>query len=82
MHSKSENIEIMTNEETDEVTEGDFKSLKNGFQNNLESMKGSDFVFDDVHLLHYKYVDDKKQLLEITVIIQKNIKMLWIAYII
>ena len=82
MHSKSENIEIMTNEETDEVTEGDFKSLKSGFQNNLESMKGSDFVFDDVHLLHYKYVDDKKQLLEITVIIQKNIKMLWIAYII
>ena len=82
MHSKSENIEIMINEETDEVTEGDFKSLKNGFQNNLESMKGSDFVFDDVHLLHYKYVDDKKQLLEITVIIQKNIKMLWIAYII
>ena len=82
MHSKSENIEIMINEETDEVTEGDFKSLKNRFQNNLESMKGSDFVFDDVHLLHYKYVDDKKQLLEITVIIQKNIKMLWIAYII
>ena len=82
MHSKSENIEIMINEETDEVTEGDFKSLKNRFQNNLESMKGSDFVFDDVHLLHYKYVDDKKQLLEITVIIQKNTKMLWIAYII
>ena len=82
MHSKSENREIMINEETDEVTEGYFKSLKNRFQNNFESMKGSDFVFDDVHLLYYKYVDDKKQLLEITVIIQKNIKVLWIAYII
>ena len=29
-----------------------FKSLKNRYQNNLESMNGSDFVVDHVHLLH------------------------------
>ena len=29
-------------------------SLKNRYQNNLESMKGSEFVFDYVYLLYYK----------------------------
>ena len=29
-------------------------SLKNRYQNDLESMKGSEFVFDHVHLLYYK----------------------------
>ena len=28
--------------------------LKNRYQSNLESMKGSDFVSDYVYLLHYK----------------------------
>ena len=32
-----------------------FYSLKNIYQNNLESMKGSEFVCDYVHLLYYKY---------------------------
>ena len=31
-----------------------FDSLKNRYQNNLESMKGSEFVFDYIHLLCYK----------------------------
>ena len=31
-----------------------FDLLKNRYQNNLESMKGSDFVFDYIHLLYYK----------------------------
>ena len=30
-------------------------SPKNRYQNNLESMKGGDFVFDYVYLLSYKY---------------------------
>ena len=34
MHSKSENIEIMINQEADEVIEEHFKSLRNRFQNN------------------------------------------------
>ena len=54
MHSKSDNIEIMINDEIDEVIEGLIKSLKNRYQNNLESIKGSEFVFHYVHLLYYK----------------------------
>ena len=54
MHSKNENIEIMINDEADEVIKELFDSLKNRYQNNLESMKGSDFDFDYVHLLYYK----------------------------
>ena len=54
MHSKSDNIEIMINDEADEVMKNLFDSLKSGCQNNLESMKGSEFVFDYVHLLYYK----------------------------
>ena len=49
MHSKSENIEYMINDGVDEVSKNIFDSLKNRHQNNLESMKGSEFVFDYVH---------------------------------
>ena len=54
MHSKYDNIEITINDEADEVIEEFFQSLKNRYQNNKESMKGSDFVFDYVHLMYYK----------------------------
>ena len=53
MHSKNDNIEIMINDEADEVFEL-FDLLKNRYQNNLESIKGSEFVLDYVHLLYYK----------------------------
>ena len=52
-HSKSDNIEIMMNE-GDEIMGEFFDSLKNRYQNNLELMKGSEFVFDYVQLLYYK----------------------------
>ena len=35
MHSKSDNIEIMMNNEADEVIEELFKSLKKSYQNNF-----------------------------------------------
>ena len=54
MHSKSDNIEIMVNNEADEVIKELFDSLKNRYQNNLEWTKDSEFVFDYVHLLYYK----------------------------
>ena len=54
MHSKSDNIEIMINDKADEVIKEPSGSLKNRYQNNLESMKDSDFVFDYVNLLYYK----------------------------
>ena len=44
----------MTNDKTDEIIEELFDSLKNRYQNNLESMKGSEFVSDYVQLLYYK----------------------------
>ena len=54
MHSKSDNIEIMINGKADEVMKQLFDSLKNRYQNNLQSVNGSEFVFDYVHLLYYK----------------------------
>ena len=54
MHIKSNNIEIMVGSETDEIIEELFKSLLQRYQEELEkSVKGSEFVFDSVNLLHY-----------------------------
>ena len=52
MYSKSDFIEIIINDEADEVIKEIFDSFKNRYQNNLESMKGSKFVFDYVQLLY------------------------------
>ena len=54
MHSKMDNIEIMINDEADNVIKEFFNSLKNRYQNDLKSMKVSEFVFDYVHLLYHK----------------------------
>ena len=54
MHLKRDNIDIMINDEADEVIKDLFDSLKNRYQNNLESIKDSKFVLDYVHLLCYK----------------------------
>ena len=55
MHTKSNNIEIMMGNETNEIIKELFKSLLQKYQEGLEeSMKGSEFVFDSVDLLHYK----------------------------
>ena len=37
-----------------QVIEELFDSLKNRYQNNLESVKGREFVFDYAQLLYYK----------------------------
>ena len=44
----------MINDDANEVINKLFDSLKNRYQNNLESMKGNEFVFDYVHLMYYK----------------------------
>ena len=41
----------MISDEADEVIKGLFDSLKNRYQNNLESVKDSEFVFD--YALYY-----------------------------
>ena len=56
MHTKSNNIEIMVGSETDEISEELFKSLLQKYQEGLEeSVKGSEFLFDSVNLLHYHF---------------------------
>ena len=55
MHSKTDNIKIMISDEADEVINEIFDSLKNRYQNNLELIKGCEFVFDlhDFVIIHY-----------------------------
>ena len=51
MHTKSDNIEIMIGNETDEVTEELFNSLLQRYKKNLEeSMEGGEFFFDSVKI--------------------------------
>ena len=45
----------MINDEADEVIKELFDSPINRYQKNLELMKGSEFVFDYVHLLYYEH---------------------------
>ena len=55
MHSRSDHIEIMINDKVDEVIEKLCESLLNRYQVGLKtSMRGSDFIFDCVHLMYYK----------------------------
>ena len=55
MHSKSVNIEIMISDAAGEVIEELFDSLRNRYQNNLETkMRNSEFAFDYNDLLYCK----------------------------
>ena len=54
MDLKTSNIEIMINDEENEVIKELFDSLKNRYQNSLESIKGTEFAFDYLQLLFYK----------------------------
>ena len=55
MHSKSDNIEILIDNETDNIIEDLFDSLLQRYKKGLEeSMKGSEFVFDNVDSLYHK----------------------------
>ena len=45
----------MISDEADEVMKKHFNSLRHRYQNNLESMRGSEFVFDCAQLFFYKY---------------------------
>ena len=55
MHSKSDNIEIITGNKTDQVINKPFKSLLTRYQLDLEeSMQSSDSVFDSFDEMCYK----------------------------
>ena len=56
MHTKSDNTEIMTGSDTNEVIEELFKSFLQRYQESLqEKMRGSEFEFDGVNLLYYDF---------------------------
>ena len=54
LHSKSDNVEIMIDVDTNEIIKKLFNSLLQRYQKGLEeSMRASDFVFDYVESLNY-----------------------------
>ena len=54
MYTQSDNVDIMTGVDTNDVVEELFKSTLERYQTGLqESMRGSEFVFDCVIELHY-----------------------------
>ena len=56
MLSKSDNIEFMSYDNTNEVVNELFESVLSRYQIGLEtSMRGSNFILDSVQLLYYKY---------------------------
>ena len=55
MHSKTNNIEFMIYDNTNEVIKELFELVLNRYQTGLEtSIRGSDCFFDFVHLMYYK----------------------------
>ena len=52
MHPQSDNMEIMIDDEADEIMKKLYDSLKNRYQNDLISIKGSDFVYHYVPLFY------------------------------
>ena len=55
MNSKSDNIEVMMGNGTNEVTEDLFDSFLQRYRKKLEeSMRGSEFAFESVDSLYYK----------------------------
>ena len=56
MHPKSNNMKFTVYNKANEVVNKLFKSLLSRYQDNLEtSMTGSDFIFDSVQLMYYKF---------------------------
>ena len=55
MHTKSDNIEFVLGNETNEIIEELFKSLLQKYPEGLEEKMGGDkFAFDSVDLLYYE----------------------------
>ena len=54
MDTKSNYVEIMISSETDEIIEDLFECFLQKYQEGLEeSMRGSEFVYDNVDVLYY-----------------------------
>ena len=56
MHTRSDNEEIMTGSDTNEIIKGLFESFLQKYEENLqEKMKGSYFEFDGLNFLYYDF---------------------------
>ena len=56
MHTESDNAEIMIGSDTNDVIKELFKSFLQRYKEGLqEEMKGSEFEFDRINLLHYDF---------------------------
>ena len=56
MHTRSNNVEIMVGSETNEIIKHLFESFLQKYQEGLEvSMRGSEFVYDNVDVLYYNF---------------------------
>ena len=54
LRSKSDNIEVMMGDETDEIIDEFYESFSQKYQKDLEeSLRESEFIFDSVNLLYY-----------------------------
>ena len=54
MHSKCDNIKFTSYNDANKVADEQINSLNSRYQSNLEtSMRGSEFIFDSVHLMYY-----------------------------
>ena len=55
MYTRSDNIEIMFGDDSDDIIEQLFRSLLQKYEENLNKMRGSDFEFDGVNFLYYDF---------------------------
>ena len=56
MHTRSDNIEIMIDDDNDDIIEELFKSFLKKYEENLQNkMRGSDFDFDGFNFLYYDF---------------------------
>ena len=56
MHTRSDNIEIMFGDDSDDIIEKLFESLLKKNEENLQNkMRGSEFEFDGVSFLYYDF---------------------------
>ena len=55
MHSKSNNTEVLTYDDPEEIIEELFESLVSRYKIGLETqMRSSDLIFDFINLIYYK----------------------------
>ena len=55
IYTWSNNVSIIRGRDTSDIIKDFFESFLHDYQENLKTIKGSDFVFESVYLMDYKY---------------------------